>query len=244
VEGVSTRKVKEITEELCGTSFSKSLVSSLAGSLDSELEGWRNRALEAEAYPYVFVDARYEKVRMDHRIVSQGVLIVSAVREPDGLREILAVEVADTESEAAYQELFRSLKARGLSGVELVVCDEHEGIKAAVARHFQGLSIRGARCTTVGTSSGWWGPTSARSSGRIYEGSSPRQRGTPPSVSPPRWPTSGERRATRRSQPTSRSTSRSASLAWPSRNPIAGASAQPTAWRGSERGAKEAYAGG
>jgi putative transposase len=140
VEGVSTRKVKEITEELCGTSFSKSLVSSLAGSLDSELEGWRNRGLEAETYPYVFVDARYEKVRMDHRIVSQGVLIVSAVREPDGLREILAVEVADTESEATYQELFRSLKSRGLSGVELVVSDEHEGLKAAVARHFQGAS--------------------------------------------------------------------------------------------------------
>jgi putative transposase len=140
VEGVSTRKVKEITEELCGTSFSKSLVSSLASSLDAELEGWRNRGLEAEAYPYVFVDARYEKVRMDHTIVSQGVLIVSAVREPDGLREILAVEVADTESEATYQELFRSLKSRGLSGVELVVSDEHEGIKAAVARHFQGAS--------------------------------------------------------------------------------------------------------
>jgi transposase-like protein len=140
VEGVSTRKVKEITEELCGTSFSKSLVSSLAGSLDSELEGWRSRRLEAEAYPYVFVDARYEKVRMDHRVVSQGVLIVSAVREPDGLREILGVEVADTESEATYQELFRSLKTRGLSGVELVVSDEHEGLKAAVARHFQGAS--------------------------------------------------------------------------------------------------------
>jgi putative transposase len=88
----------------------------------------------------VFVDARYEKVRMDHRIVSQGVLIVSAVREPDGLREIIAVEVADTESEATYQELFRSLKSRGLSGVELVVSDEHEGLKAAVARHFQGAS--------------------------------------------------------------------------------------------------------
>jgi putative transposase len=115
-------------------------VSSLAGSLDSELEGWRNRGLEAEAYPYVFVDARYEKVRMDHRIVSQGVLIVSAVREPDGLREILAVEVADTESEATYQELFRSLKSRGLSGVELVVSEEHEGLKAAVGRHFQGAS--------------------------------------------------------------------------------------------------------
>ena len=99
VEGVSTRKVKEVTEELCGTTFSKSLISSLAGSLDSELSAWRNRRLEAEAYPYLFVDARYEKVRVDGRVVSQGVLIVSGVRE-DGFREILAVEVANTESEA------------------------------------------------------------------------------------------------------------------------------------------------
>ena len=148
VEGVSTRKVKEITEELCGISFSKSLVSSLAGSLDSELGAWRNRKLEAEAYPYVFVDARYEKVRMDHRIVSQGVLLVSAVRD-DGMREILGVEVADTESEATYQEMFRALKRRGLKGVELVISDDHEGIKAAVSRHFQGaLPTRGARSTT------------------------------------------------------------------------------------------------
>jgi putative transposase len=139
VEGASTRKVKEVTEELCGTTFSKSLISSLAGSLDSELSAWRNRRLEAEAYPYLFVDARYEKVRMDGRVVSQEVLVVSGVRE-DGFREILAVEVADTESEATYQELFRSLKRRGLSGVELVVSDDHEGLKAAVGRHFQGAS--------------------------------------------------------------------------------------------------------
>ena len=140
VEGVSTRKVKEITEELCGTSFSKSLVSSLAGRLDAELEAWRNRRLEADAYPYLFVDARYEKARVDGRVVSQGVLVVSAVRAPDGLREILAVEVADTESEATYHELFRSLKGRGLRGVELVVSDEHAGLKAAAERHFQGAS--------------------------------------------------------------------------------------------------------
>jgi putative transposase len=139
VEGVSTRKVKEVTERLCGTSFSKSVVSSLAGSLDSELEGWRSRRLEAASYPYLFVDARYEKVRVDHRVVSQGVLIVSGVRE-DGFREILGVEVADTESEATYQELFRSLKSRGLSGVELVVSDDHKGLKAAITRHFQGVS--------------------------------------------------------------------------------------------------------
>ena len=137
VEGVSTRKVKDITEELCGTSFSKSLLSSLAGKLDAELEAWRSRRLEAGAYPYLFVDARYEKVRTGGRVVSQGVLIVSAVRD-DGFREVLAVEVADTESEATYRELFRSLKGRGLKGVELVVSDEHEGLKAAIDRHFQG----------------------------------------------------------------------------------------------------------
>jgi putative transposase len=139
VEGVSTRKVKDVTEELCGTSFSKSLVSQLATRLDAELEAWRSRQLEAEGYPYLLVDARYEKVRVDARVVSQGVLIVSAVRD-DGMREILGVEVADTESEATYQDLFRSLKARGLKGVELVVSDDHEGLKAAVCRHFQGAA--------------------------------------------------------------------------------------------------------
>jgi len=139
VEGVSTRKVKDITEELCGTSFSKSVVSSLAGSLDAELRAWRSRPLEAAAYPYVFVDARYEKARVDGRVASQGVLVVSGVRD-DGFREILGVEVSDTESEATYQELFRSLKRRGLSGVELVVSDDHEGLKSAISRHFQGAS--------------------------------------------------------------------------------------------------------
>ena len=155
VEGVSTRKVKEITEELCGTSFSKSLVSQLASGLDSELEAWRSRRLEAEAYPYLFVDARYEKVRVDGRVVNQGVLVVSALRD-DGMREILGVEVADTESEATYHELFRSLKRRGLKGVQLVVSDDHEGLKSAVRRHFQGAAHQ--RCllsTTRGTSSAW-----------------------------------------------------------------------------------------
>jgi transposase-like protein len=128
VEGVSTRKVKEVTEELCGTTFSKSLVSSLAGSLDSELEAWRDRRLEARAYPYVFVDARYEKFRVDHKVVDRGVLVISGVRD-DGLRELLGVGVADTESEATHQELFRSLKRRGLSGVQLVVLRRPRGPK-------------------------------------------------------------------------------------------------------------------
>lgn len=138
VEGVSTRKVTEIAEELCGTSFSKSLVSMLCGRLDAELTAWRSRHLTAR-YPYLYVDARYEKVRVDGRIVSQGVLIVKGVGE-DGHREILSLDVADTESESTYQDLFRSLKSRGLSGVELVTSDDHKGLKSAIDRHFQGAS--------------------------------------------------------------------------------------------------------
>jgi putative transposase len=139
LEGVSTRKVQNITETLCGTTFSKSLVSSLVGRLDAELAAWRTRRLDELPYPYLTVDARYEDVRQDGRIVSQGVLIVAGVRE-DGKREILSVEVADTESEATYQECFRQLKSRGLSGVELVTSDDHRGLVAAVKRHFQGAS--------------------------------------------------------------------------------------------------------
>src|SRR5215208_634814 len=206
VEGLSTRKVKEVTEELCGTSFSKSLVSSLAGSLDSELEAWRNRRLEARAYPYVFVDARYERVRVDHKVVNQGVLIVSGIRD-DGYRELLGVGVADTESEATYHELFRSLKRRGLSGVRLVVSDDHEDLKSAIARHFQGASHQ--RCLlsiTPGTSSAWWATPGARSSGRTSGRSSPLPTENKPSPSPLRLPRNGVRRATRRWPSTSKNT--------------------------------------
>ncbi len=137
LEGVSTRKVADITEVRCGTSFSKSLVPHLAGELDTELAAWRARPLADTTYPYLFVDARYEHVRSDGRIISQGVLVVSAIRG-DGRREIIAVDVADTESEATYQALFRDLKARGLGGVRLVTSDDHAGLRAAIARHFQG----------------------------------------------------------------------------------------------------------
>jgi transposase-like protein len=139
VEGVSTRKVRDITEALCGTGFSKSLVSELAGQLDTELAAWRDRPLTGMTYPYLSVDARYEHVRHGGQVVSQGVLIVAGVRA-DGHREILAVAVADTESEATYQHLFADMKARGLSGVRLVTSDSHQGLKAAIDRHFQGAS--------------------------------------------------------------------------------------------------------
>lgn len=137
LQGVSTRKVAAITEQLCGTRFSKSQVSTLTVELDGQLQVWRERPLSAAAYPYLTVDARYEKVRQGSRIVSQGVLLVSAVRA-DGYRELVAVEVAETESEATYHELFRGLKARGVSGVQLVTSDDHQGLRQAIARHFQG----------------------------------------------------------------------------------------------------------
>ena len=148
LQGVSTRKVAAITEELCGTRFSKSQVSALTSRLDGELAAWRSRPLGEHAYPYLAVDARYEHVRVEGRVVSQGVLIVAGVRD-DGVREVLAVEVADTESEASYQALFRSLKERGLRGVELVTSDDHRGLRAAIGRHFQGASWQ--RCQVHAT---------------------------------------------------------------------------------------------
>jgi transposase-like protein len=138
LKGVSTRKVTKITETLCGTSFSKSQVSALTSRLEDELAAWRNRPL-THKYPYIIVDARYENVRVNGSITSQGVLIVKGVRD-DGKREILAVAVADTESEATWREVFASLKARGLTGVRLVTSDHHAGIIKAVKKQFQGAT--------------------------------------------------------------------------------------------------------
>src|SRR5680860_751232 len=146
VQRVSTCRVAKIREELCGTAFSKSTVSSLSAGLDTELEARRERSLSETAYPYLVIDATYEKVRRVGRVVSQGVLIVKGIRARGGRREILAVECADTESEATWGDIFRSLKERGLSGVKLLTSDAHAGIKVAVFRHFQGASWQ--RCQT------------------------------------------------------------------------------------------------
>jgi putative transposase len=139
LQGVSTRKVREITEALCGTAFSKSQVSRLTSTLDAELAAWRGRSLAEHRYPYLVVDARYESIRVGGQVTSHGVLIVGGIRD-DGRRAILAVEVADTESAATYEAVFRDLKARGLTGVQLVTSDDHAGLKAAIARYFQGAS--------------------------------------------------------------------------------------------------------
>ncbi len=138
VHGVSTRKVSAITEELCGRSFSSQLVSKLAKCLDEKVAEWKSRPITG-SWPYLIVDARYEKVRRGGRIISQGILIVLGINS-EGMREILAVEVADTECETTWSDLFRDLKRRGLAGVQLVTSDAHEGIKAAAERYFQGAS--------------------------------------------------------------------------------------------------------
>ena len=145
VQGVSTRKVKAVTEELCGRSFSHQQVSELASALDEKVTEWRTRPLD-DPYPYLIVDATYQKVRKGGRVVSQGVLIAMGVNSENGMREILAVEIADTENETTWSDLFRDLKERGLSDVQLVTSDDHEGIKKAVGRHFQGASWQRCQC--------------------------------------------------------------------------------------------------
>lgn len=129
IKGVSTRKVAGITEKLCGTSFSKSLVSDLSKQLDEEIAVWRNRPLEKD-YPYLIIDARYEKVRKQGKVVSQGVLIILGLDET-GFREILAVDLANTETEESWSRVFRDLRKRGLKGVHLVVSDDHQGLRSA-----------------------------------------------------------------------------------------------------------------
>lgn len=138
VNGVSTRKVTAITEELCGASFSKSTVSSLCSGLEPRVRAFNERRLD-DAYPFVLVDALFIKSREGDRVVSRAVLIVSGVRA-DGYREILGVRMGDTESFATWDETFRWLKGRGLKGVMFVVSDDHGGLTEAVARHFQGAS--------------------------------------------------------------------------------------------------------
>ncbi len=136
VQGVSTRKVKKITEELCGLEISKSQVSTLSKGLDTEIQKWRNRPLTKQ-YPYLVVDARYERMRRGG-VIPQGVLIVVGIGS-DGYRETLGVWCADSESEMSWSAVFRELKERGLHGVNYVVSDNHTGLTKAIAREFQGV---------------------------------------------------------------------------------------------------------
>ena len=131
VQGVSTRKTKAITEELCGHSFSASTISEINKGLDRALKRFAERQL-SEPYPYLIVDARYEKVRLDGVIQSQAVLLAVGINE-DGRRQILGVELANRESGSSWKEFLAGLQARGLSGVEFVVSDDHAGLRKAIA---------------------------------------------------------------------------------------------------------------
>ena len=131
VQGVSTRKVKAITEELCGHSFSASAISAINKSLDEALERFASRQLE-EAYPYVILDARYEKVREDGVIRSMAVQIAIGTNW-EGQRQVLAVETANRESQSSWKDFLLRLKERGLTGVEFVVSDDHAGLKKAIS---------------------------------------------------------------------------------------------------------------
>jgi putative transposase len=136
VQGVSTRKVAAITEQLCGCEVSSTQVSAAAQQLDNVLDAWRTRTLRA--CPYVFLDARYEKVRQDGQVRDAAVLVAVGV-DADGKRHILGVSVALSEQEAHWRAFLQSLVARGLSGVELVISDAHAGLQAARRAVFGGV---------------------------------------------------------------------------------------------------------
>jgi putative transposase len=139
VKGVSTRKVTDIVEQLCGLSVSASQVSMLVKRLDGELAAWRSRSLAEQAYPYLTVDAHYEKVRREGRVRSTAVLWVIGVRE-DGYREHLGVWLGEAESGQTWGDVFRDLQERGLRGVRYVVSDEHRGLLEALTRYLPGAA--------------------------------------------------------------------------------------------------------
>jgi len=130
VQGVSTRKVKAVTETLCGHGFSASAISGMNQTLDAALTAFATRRLE-EPYPYLILDARYERVREAGVIASQAVLVAVAV-DGEGRRQILGVDLANRESASSWRDFLLGLRQRGLHGVEFVVSDDHPGLKQAI----------------------------------------------------------------------------------------------------------------
>jgi putative transposase len=143
-QGVSTRNVGAVLEQMCQGEISAMTVSRVAGELDEKLTGFRSRRLDHTQWRYLMLDARYEKVRVDGKVVSQAVLVTVGFTV-EGKREVLDWRVADSESEQSWGEVFSSLKDRGLRGVKLIVSDAHRGIRAAITRHFQGAAWQRCR---------------------------------------------------------------------------------------------------
>jgi putative transposase len=136
VQGVSTRKVKAITEQLCGVNITSSAVSQAAKQLDGELAKWRERPLDE--YPFLFLDAYYEQVREDGQVRNLAVLVAVGVT-PLGKREILGISVSLSEHEVHWRAFLESLKQRGLGGVQLITSDDHAGLRAARVAVFGGI---------------------------------------------------------------------------------------------------------
>lgn len=145
VNGVSTRKVRAVVEELCGTEFSKSTVSALCKGLDDTVNEWNERDLGGQEYPFLLVDALVIRVRKGGRVRLLSMLIATGINR-EGYREILGLMLGDSESEATWSEFFGQLKERGLKGVDLVVSDDHKGLVNAIETHFQGATWQ--RCQT------------------------------------------------------------------------------------------------
>ncbi|PKB25346.1 transposase-like protein [Novosphingobium kunmingense] len=142
VQGVSTRKVKAITEELCGHAFSASTISAINKKLDASLAAFAHRRLD-EPFPYLILDARYEKVREAGVVMSQAVLIAIGI-DWDGRRQILGVVMANRESSSSWKDFLLRLRTRGLHGVEFVVADDHAGLRAAIREVLTGAAYQ--RC--------------------------------------------------------------------------------------------------
>jgi putative transposase len=145
VTGTSTRKVDDLVVAMDADSgISKSEVSRICADLDTEVAAFGDRSLTEQALPYVFLDAAYCKARVDHRVVSQAVVVATGVAA-DGHREVLGFEVGDSEDGAFWTSFLRSLKTRGLSGVQLVISDAHAGLRAAIAAVLIGSSWQRCR---------------------------------------------------------------------------------------------------
>ena len=142
LQGISQRKIAEVTQKLGAVRIGKDAVSRIAGRLDSELSAFRTRRLE-QAYPYLYLDATYLKVNWGSHVGDLALLVVIGINER-GFREVLAVESAAGEKKEAYRNLLKGLLDRGLSGVQLVISDDHESIKAAVQIELP--SARWQRC--------------------------------------------------------------------------------------------------
>jgi len=138
IAGISTRKMQDVLAEMGVDRLSKSQVSALCMELDAKAQEFRDRAL-TESYPYLWLDALYEKVRMGDIVVSNAVVIAYGVKA-SGHRDVIAIDVVDTESKESWTTFLRTLRKRGLTGTKLVISDAHEGLKGAIAAVMQGAS--------------------------------------------------------------------------------------------------------